>query len=328
MPEVTPTAIFQVATGFMAAKQLFVASEIGLFEQLADSPSTLEQLAARTGIHSRPLRIVADAMVALGFLQRRGGLYENSPVAATFLAGTSPADLRPALRYWNRLNYPRWMQLEDAVRTDQAVFGDFAVSGDEQRLYSEGVDAITSGTAAALAREYDFTRHQRVVDVGGGTGTFLVALLRQNSGLTATLFDSPSVAAMAAERLAQHPLAPRISIVGGDFFHDPIPGGHDVVLLANIVHNFSSQRNRALLRNVRSAVAPEARLLLVDFWTDPTHSQPIFAALMAGAFLLVSGEGTVYSADEGRDWLEATGWRVLEHRPLAGPASLLVAEAV
>jgi len=328
MPEVTPTAIFQVATGFMAAKQLFVASEIGLFEQLADSPSTLEQLAARTGIHSRPLRIVADAMVALGFLQRRGGLYENSPVAATFLAGTSPADLRPALRYWNRLNYSRWMQLEDAVRTDQAVFGDFTFSGDEQRLYSEGVDAITSGTAAALAREYDFTRHQRVVDVGGGTGTFLVALLRQNSGLTATLFDSPSVAAMAGERLAQHPLASRISIVGGDFFHDPIPGGHDVVLLANIVHNFSSQRNRALLRNVRSAVAPEARLLLVDFWTDPTHSQPIFAALMAGAFLLVSGEGTVYSADEGRDWLEATGWRVLEHRPLAGPASLLVAEAV
>jgi SAM-dependent methyltransferase len=328
MPEVTPTAIFQVATGFMAAKQLFVAGEIGLFERLRESPATLDQLAARTGIHNRPLRIVADAMVALGFLQRRGDLYENAPAAAAFLAGAGLADLRPALRYWNRLNYPRWMKLEDAVRTDQAVFGDFGFSGDEQRLYSEGVEAITSGAAAALVREYDFSEHRRIVDVGGGTGTFLVAILRQNSGLNATLFDLPSVVAMAGQRLAQHALAPLIKIVGGDFFHDPIPVGHDVALLANVVHNFSSERNQALLRNVRSAVAPGARLLVVDFWTDPTHTQPTFAALMAGAFLLVSGEGTVYSADEGGAWLAATGWKLLEHRPLSGPASLLVAEAI
>src|SRR5262245_50628271 len=202
----------------MAAKQLFVASEIGLFEQLRESPATLDQLKARIGIHNCPLRIVADAMVALGFPQRRGDLYENAPVASTFLAGAGSPDLRPALRYWNRLNYPRWMQLEAAVRTNQAVFGDFAFSGDEQRLYSEGVEAITSGTATALARGYDFSAHRRIVDVGGGTGTFLVAILRENSRLNATLFDLPSVVAMAGQRLAQHPLAPLIKIVGGDFF--------------------------------------------------------------------------------------------------------------
>jgi hypothetical protein len=66
--------------------------------------------------------------------------------------------------------------------------------------------------------------------------------------------------------------------------------------------------------------------LLVDFWTDPTHTQPLTAALMVGAFLLVTGEGDVYSAEEGRDWLQATGWRMLERTPPAGPTSLLVAE--
>ena len=327
MPNVAPTPIFQIATGFMAAKQLFVANEIGLFEQLANSPATLDELADRTGIHSRPLRIVADAMVALGFVQRKGALYENCPVATAFLAGTGTTDLRPALHYWNRLNYPRWMKLEDAVRTDQAVFGDFAFSAEDQRLYTEGVEAITSGAAAALARQYDFSCHRRVVDVGGGAGTFLTMILRQNGALEATLFDLPSVTAMAGQRLAQQPLTADIRIVEGDFFHDPIPEGHDVALLANIVHNFSPEKNRALLRKVRTAMAPGARLLLVDFWTDPTHTEPLFAALMAGAFLLVSGEGRVYSADEGRDWLEGTGWKSLDHRPLAGPSSLLVAEA-
>jgi ubiquinone/menaquinone biosynthesis C-methylase UbiE len=327
MPDITPTPIFQVATGFMAAKQLFIAGEIGLFEHLAGSPATLEELADRTGIHSRPLRIVADAMVALGFVQKDGAFYQNGPVAGAFLAGTGPADLRPALRYWNRLNYPRWMKFEDAVRTDEAVFGDFAFSAEEQKLYSEGVEAITSGTAAALAREYNFSRHQHVMDVGGGTGTFLLSVLRQHSALDATLLDLPAVAALAQQRLAQHPLAGRMRIVGADFFHDPIPDGHNVALLVNIVHNFSPEKNQTLLRKLRAAMPAGARLLLVDFWTDPTHTQPIFAALMAGSFLLVSGEGRVYSADEGRDWLNATGWKLLDHRPLAGPASLLVAEA-
>ncbi len=327
MTDVTPAAILQVATGFMAAKHLFVANEVGLFEHLADSPATLEELAARTGIPSRPLRILADAIVALGFVHRQGDSYQNSRVAAIFLAGRTPADLRPALRYWNRLNYPRWMKLEDAVRTGQPVYGEFAFTAEEQRLYTEGVDALTAGAAAALAQQYDFRRHRRIVDLGGGTGTFLTTVLRQHSALDATLYEVPAVAAIARERLAQDPLGARIRIVAGDFFQSPIPEAHDVALLANIVHNFSPEKNQALFRRVRAAMSEGARLLLVDFWTDPTHTQPLFAALMAGAFLLVSGEGTVYSTAEGRDWLEATGWKVVEHQPLAGPASLIVAEA-
>ena len=86
MTDVTPDLIFQVANGFMAAKHLFVANEIGLFEALADSPATLDDLAQRTGIPRRTLRILADAMVALDFVERQGDLYRNSVVASTFLS--------------------------------------------------------------------------------------------------------------------------------------------------------------------------------------------------------------------------------------------------
>ena len=108
MPDVTPDLIFQVANGFMAAKHLFVANEVGLFVALEASPAMLDDVAQLTGIPRRTLRIVADAMVALGFLERQGDYYQNTPVSSTFLSGRTPTDLRPALRYWNQLNYQRF----------------------------------------------------------------------------------------------------------------------------------------------------------------------------------------------------------------------------
>lgn len=123
-----------------------------------------------------------------------------------------------------------------------------------------------------------------------------------------------------------NPLESRIQIIAGDFFTTPIPAGHDAIIVANVIHLLSPERNLELLRRIRESVSDESRLLLVDLWTDPTHTEPLFAALMAGAFLLRSGEGDVYSEEEVRGWLETTGWKQLERTPLAGPASLIVAE--
>jgi hypothetical protein len=309
----------------MAAKHLFVANEVGLFRALEESPAGLDDLAKRTDVPRRTLRILADAMVALGLVERQGDVYRNGPVASTFLSGRPGADLRPALRYWNRLNYQRWTNLEESVRTDRAVLGEFAFTAEEQRLYTEGVDAITAGTARALVMTYDCNRHHRILDLGGGSGSFLTALLHKYRSLEGTLYDLPAVAALARQRFAGSPLETRLRIVEGDFFTDRLPEDHDAILLANVLHNFLPERNRALLRRLSASAPAGARLLLVDFWTDPTHTQPLTAALMAGAFLLTS-QGDVYSAEEVRGWLQTAGWRSIEYKPLAGPTSLIVAE--
>jgi SAM-dependent methyltransferase len=312
----------------MAAKYLMVASELGLFERLADRPATLDELALATGIPRRTLRITADAMVPLGFLERQGDHYSNRPVAATFLAGRTPADLRPLLRSLNDISYPRWTRMAEAVRAGEGVFGKFEFAPGEQRVFSEAVEATTAGAARALTTAYDFGRHRRLLDLGGGTGSFLAAVLARHGHLGGTLFELPAVVAIARERLAATPLAARVEVVGGDLFADRLPDGHDVVLLANVLHVFSPEHNLQLLRRVRDHVPAGARLLLVSFWTDPTHTEPAFAALVAGEFLLDAGEGDVYSVEEVGAWLGETGWRALEHRPLVGPASLIVAEAV
>jgi hypothetical protein len=99
------------------------------------------------------------------------------------------------------------------------------------------------------------------------------------------------------------------------------------VLIANVIHLFSPEHNLDLLKRTREHVADGARLLLADFWTDPTHTEPPLAALMAGEFLVITGEGDAYSEHEASEWLAQTGWRPLERKPLAGPISVLVAQA-
>lgn len=123
MNERTPEPIMRIALGFMAAKHLFVASEIGLFEKLASGAATLDELAAKCSIPRRTLRIIADAVVSLGLLERDNGRYRNSAVAAAFLSGAGDHDLRPMLRFWDKLSYPAWLNLESAVRSGAGQVG-------------------------------------------------------------------------------------------------------------------------------------------------------------------------------------------------------------
>ena len=115
--------------------------------------------------------------------------------------------------------------------------------------------------------------------------------------------------------------------VEGDIFKDPLPGEHDALIVANVVHVLSAAHNVEMLRKMRSVVSTGAQLVLVDLWTDPTHTQPAAAPLLSGEFLVISGEGQAYSEVEADEWLGRTGWRKLERKPLAGPGSVIVAEA-
>jgi ubiquinone/menaquinone biosynthesis C-methylase UbiE len=327
MPAITPEPILKIATGFMAAKQLFAASEIGLFEALAEGPAALEELAGKTKVPARTVGIVAAAMVSLGLIDQEGGRYRNSEAAATFLAGKPGHDVRPVLRFFDSICYPLWESFADAVRSGegQAQFGKF--TRQQQQIFSGGVEALTAPVAASLADVYDFSGHKRLLDVGGGTGSFLLAVLRRYPGLNGTLFELPGACAVARQRLSAEPEGRRIDVVEGDVFKTQLPADHDVLLVANTVHVLSAPHNLELMSKMRATVQKGARLLLVDFWTNPTHTDPPAAALMSGEFLVMAGEGQAYSEQEADHWLEKTGWHKHERKPLAGMSSVIVAEA-
>lgn len=323
-PTVPPDDIMRIASGFMAAKHLFVASELGLFEALADAPADLDALAARTGLTRRAARISADAMVALGILRREGDSYLNTPASALYLTGRTPADLRPFLRFWDQISYPTWTGLSRALTTGPASEVT-ELSAELAEIASAGIEAVLAGPAGALAQTVDLSGHSRLLDLGGGTGSWSLAIAGSNAGLHCMVAELATVAGIARRRIEAAGREEQVEAITCDVLTDPLPSGYDAFLVANLVHYFDEDENRQLLTRIRAVAPDSAVLLLADFWTDPTHTEPVHAALMAGEFAAHLEHGDVYSVDEARSWLEATGWRLVEHRQLAGPQSLVIA---
>lgn len=323
-----PESLMSIASGFMSAKHLFAASELGLFEALADAPATIDALAARTGLTSRTARISADAMVALGVLERSGDLYANSPTAAAFLTGRTPMDLRPFLRFWDRVSYPTWTSLAQALADGKPPTQVFELDDELQEIVSSGIEAVLAGPANTLPRVVDLSGQRSLLDIGGGTGSWSIAAARVHPQLEITVLDLPVVVELARERIAAAGLEGRARALACDVATEELPAGHDTFLVANLVHYWDPEENQALLTRLRAVAPSGARLLLADFWTDATHTQPAYAALMAGEFAVHIDHGDVYSVDEVRTWLAATGWLFVDHIALAGPQSLIVAEPI
>jgi hypothetical protein len=146
MADVTPEPIMRIAMGFMAAKHLFTASAIGLFESLG-GPATIDELAVKCGVPHRTLRISVDAMASLGLLEREEDCYRNSTVAAAYLSGGAESGLRPMLRFWDRISYPLWTNFESTVRAGEGQRQFSRFSDEEQQIFSAGVEAISAGAA-------------------------------------------------------------------------------------------------------------------------------------------------------------------------------------
>jgi SAM-dependent methyltransferase len=320
MPD--PDRVMAVAGGFVNAKMAFVANDIGLFMALDPDGSTASEIGQRCGVPEHCARIVADVLAACGLLMRNGERYLNSPEAAAFLCGRGPLDLRPVLEYFDQVSYPGSVDALQAIRTGQGVQGD--PNPKQAEAYERFVAMTTAPIAAGLPTCYDFTAHRRVLDVGGGVGTLLLPILSHNPHLTGTVVDLPDVAELARTQLAIGPVADRVEVFAADIFQDELPTGHDAILVAHLLHLFPADRNVALLAKLRAVAPPAGRLLLVDWWRD-WQIPPTTAVYSSLEFLMKSG-GDTYPSAEAAKWLAATGWRLIDQRPLMEPASLLVAE--
>ena len=231
---------------------------------------------------------------------------------------------------FDALSYHRWEQMGAALRHNGPVddishpYRYLADDAEEAATFSAAQHAGSHSIGHALARRVDFTPFTCLLDLGGGSGAYTVAILRRYPHLRAILFDFPQVARLAEAVMLQEGLTDRVHIVGGDYEHDALPPGPDVVLWSGNLHASSPESCQRLLIRLHALLPPGGMVLIHDYMLDETRSGPFIPALLALHLTLVSEHGQVYSGAELRDLLEQAGFEEVHIAPfLTGHSSLV-----
>ncbi len=257
--------------GFQISQLLTVAAELGIADRIGDQARPAAELAAESGAHPEKLVRLLRALAAFGvFSVDRDDNVSHSPRSRVLRSDSQPT-LHYAARFWGMPStWTTWGNLLETVKTGEPAFEVVYGMHNFEYLKQTPTDAAIfddfmrhspDDRHAAVAAAYDFTKAGVVVDVGGGTGGLLRAILDAHTGVTGVLFDQEAVVAGARQVLG--PQAERCQVVAGNFF-ERVPHGGDVYTMAQILHDWSDKRCLTILVNCRAAMRPGARLLVIE----------------------------------------------------------------
>jgi SAM-dependent methyltransferase len=273
--------ISRIAYGFMASKVLFAALNLDLFGRLAGGPRSLDELARETAIAPGRLGKLLTPCVSLGLVEKRDdGRYANAPAAQSYLVRGAPSYFGDYYRFQiDRQVYPLFEHLDGALRGERKDFYRLMEDPTEAEYFSRAQHSGSEGPAHVAAKLVDLAGGRRLLDVGGGTGAFSIALCRRYPGLAATILDFPNVRPVAERYVRESGLQARVTFLPGNALDVPWPAGQDAVLMSYLVSAVAERSAGELLDRARRALAPGGQLLLHDFVVEDDGRGPLSAAL-------------------------------------------------
>jgi len=309
----TEAKLLETARAFQPACVVLAAADLDIFTVLARGAATAAALASVLDTDPRATAILLDALAALDLLAKRGDVYVVPPEVANLLSEDSPTNVLAGLRHQaNCLR--RWVQLARVVRDGGPAQRTPSIRGEiaDTEAFIGAMDNFSVAVAPAVVGRLGPLRFQRLLDIGGASGTWTIAFLRGAPEATAVLFDLPEVVPLARQRLMRANLLDRVTLVAGDYNRDDLPGGADLAWLSAIAHQNSRQENRALFAKTYAALTPGGALAIRDVVLDRSRTKPPAGALFAVNMLVGTEGGNSYTFEEFRDDLSATGFADVE----------------
>jgi len=331
--ELSPEKIMQVAIGFMASKTLLSAVELELFTELAKHPDDLQTLERRLGLNPRSARDFLDALVALGFLQRDGGVYSNTPETELFLDKANPSYIGGILEMANHRLYRFWADLTPALRTghpqNEAKHGEDLFEelyADPARLkeFLASMTGISKGSNRAIATNFPWKDYQSFVDVGTAQGDLAMQVASENPHLSGQGFDLPQVEPTFEDYIAAHDMADRVSFAPGSLFADDLPKA-DVVMMGHVLHDWNLEEKKMLIGKAYDALPEGGAFIVYEALIDDERSYNAFGLLMSLNMLIETAGGFDFSGADCQGWMQEAGFRETRVEHLGGPESMVVA---
>jgi len=305
--------LLEIVRAFQPACVIMAAADLDLFTALNERPMNASGLAEAVQADPRATTILLDALVALGLLEKSGDTYSTVPDAARLLGEGAPGNVLAAVRHQaNCLR--RWGQLAHVVRQGTPAERMPSIRGDaaDCESFIGAMNDFTASVAPGIVARLESVKFDRLLDVGGASGTWTGAFLRAVPEATAVLFDLPEVIPLARQRLTAAGLVDRVTLVGGDYNIDPLPAGADFAWLSAVAHQNSRVQNRALYSRIYAALASGGTLVIRDIVMDSSRTVPPAGALFAVNMLVATEGGNSYTFEEFRDDLARAGFVEIE----------------
>jgi DNA-binding transcriptional ArsR family regulator len=323
----------QLIRGTYVSQAISVMARLGVADVLADGPQEVAEIARRVGAHESALYRVLRALGDVGVVTE----LDDRSFALTPLGALLRSDVPGSLRGWATMvgmpfHRHSWTDLYETVRTGEPAFDrvygtqffDYlAEHPEDAAIFDTAMAVVSTREAASIIGAYDFGRLGTIVDVGGGRGGLLAAILSAHPHLRGVLFDTPTVVSGAHGELSRAGVSNRCRVVSGDFF-DSVPEGGDAYLLSNVIHNWDDDQAVTILRTCRAAMADTACLLIAET-VLPQGRQPSPAKLTDVQMLVLITGGCQRTEAEFRALLDRAGLRLVRIVPDSGRFDLVEA---
>ena len=325
--------IVDLASAYYGSAVLFAAIDNDVFARVEAG----EFASATEAALPRGVRLLLDACVAEGLLEKNDGVYSNTAAGRMALVPGGPADLTKAIRY-NRDVYPAWGRLADFARTGKPVERPEIHLG-EDPVRTKAFAASMFGRAMGIGRSVvpmvDLEASVeggeiRLLDLAGGPAAYAILLCQENPSLKCVTVDLKAISAEADGYVKRFGLRDRIECRAGDYHTDTYEkGAYDAVTIFGALHQESPAQIVDILKRAHDALKPGGRLFVLDMMTDATRTAPKFSALFAVNMALTTENGWVFSDEELKGWMREAGFRPGETRAVPPPMPhwLVTAEA-
>ncbi|HEX8914957.1 MAG TPA: methyltransferase [Humisphaera sp.] len=332
-PAPTPDRIMQLGLGFWSSKTLLSAVELGLFTELAKRPATADQVRQALGLHPRAVRDFLDALVAVGMLERTGGLYANTPETAQFLDRAKPGYVGGILEMANARLYPFWAHLTEALKTglpqNEAKGGGpdpfkaMYATPEKLKGFLTAMTGISLPAANAIAAKFPFGKFKTFADVGCAQGGLPVQVALAHPHLKGVGFDLPPVQPVFEEYVAAFRLQDRVKFHPGSFMDGPMPCA-DVIVMGHILHDWDLPTKRMLLKKAYDALPAGGAVVVYEALIDDDRRHNAPGLLMSLNMLIETPGGFDYTGADCQGWMREAGFRDARVEHLCGPDSMVV----
>lgn len=329
-------SVVRLMFGHMAAQTLTAAARLRLADAFGDATSTPAELAASLGTEAGALRRLLRALTGLGLLvERAPDEFALTATGAALRTDRDDSMHEFVLMFGHPTMLSAWQRLDDSVRNGQTafdkVFGTdfFSYLKDDRELselFNVSMRQGSKTTAAVLPASYDFARFESIVDVGGGDGTLLAAVLGEHHGPRGIVFDTAEGGAQAAATFAAAGLTERTEVWAGDFFAD-VPAGGELYLVKSVIHDWDDERCATILKHIRAVLPAHGRLLVIEPVLPPTVATELAGIYLSDLNMLVNVGGRERTKADFETLFESAGFAKPTFNQLPAPSGFWLIES-